>query len=632
MARTGQLAQESSAPGTPQASATIIAPKPRQSSAEETTAGFARKTIQGQTADAEPVAGATPQAQTAATVRQDYYEPPAPRRRTPIFWAAVLLWPILVLGGGGALIWAIQNQKPADDRPVDGTAVSELEEKLKKAKKLAASWQKQHADLGRRSEQDKKDAKNRYDTLRQRVTEAEEQARKAKNKTKELQSEIAELKKSNGTTARAPDKPRAGGDRNTTNGGNNSGNGNSAPVNQAAPDSIARSGVAKPIKLLNNSSRKTLGGEREICKAPEGSDNVKLVLPSALPEGFTTKKENRKFTVTYNMADDFGAKKKQLLLTLEIKDGKITATPKAIGISVDQRTHIKKLEELFLFSIMRVCASDQKELLTRRFSDVENAGLDLTKSMTKELRFPFELVNPVVRVTVDGTWKKEEGQGTTTPTIGTDSGAELSLLLAKAEKGTSFTARWGKGSSVSEIMEEMNKLLGEAKAAWAPIQNDQLTPPDSRKPLKGKPDTIVSQIHDTLLPAATTALGKQEFIRKHKAAMTARYQAKERFDDASARLRDKYKDGGKPSQKEKAGITALRQRLNKAKNKVNAYAKLYKSLADCQKKLNNISEKWRALTRRKEDVKKYSDLPVTIKSAVSGLILAEGTVKVGKKQ
>jgi hypothetical protein len=628
MARTGQPSQESTLPGTPQVSKTIIAPKSHRSSAANSTAVFASKTSLEQTADAEPVAEAAPEAQTATAVLPDYYEPPAPRRRTPIFWAAVLLWPILVLGGGGALIWAIQAQKTVAPPPVEAATVSELKEKLQKANTLATKWKKQHEILGETSKLEKDAAKKDHDTLKQRVTEAERQKAEKIIIIRDLESKIAKLEKSNATTAAGPNRPQPG-DNGNTNGGNNSGNGNSTPVNHGAPASVDRSGVTKPIKLKSNNLR-TLGGEQEICKAPKDSNSVTLIIPTALPEGFTAKEENLKFTVFYNIRNPMEKNtKNESLLTLEIKDGKIIATSKAISISHNQKTQIKNLEYLLRYAEMQVYDSSKKELLTRRFTKPENVDLALTKLKAEtNLKIPFETLNPVVTITANGIWKTVEGQGTATPIARTNSGAELelTLLLEKTEKGTSFTAKWGKGSSVSEITAEMNALLLEARRIWEQVRKsehdiDGKITLHSPPPDKGTPDTIISNIHGTLLQKAIKALHnpKSDFRKNRVAAQNA------------FKLVDNTLEKKRNGDIIWNGVPKTRRDKWKSLNgKVKAYRDLASALSNTYKpKLKAVLEKTIGLAKRKEDVEKYSELRVEIKA--KDLLLAEGIVEVGEK-
>jgi hypothetical protein len=200
------------------------------------------------------------------------------------------------------------------------------------------------------------------------------------------------------------------------------------------------------------------------------------------------------------------------------------------------------------------------------------------------------------------------------------------LLLEKTENGTSFTAKWGKGSSVREITMKMNDLVRKATEEWekvrknAQYKGDWLTQNTPRPP-----GTTILQIHDKLLPNAAAALKnpKLKFRQKRK-------KAHEDFARFCEKLPKKGKIG---HQKIDFGQMNVSQKTkhDKLKGTHDAYITLEKSLGACKTQINNILNEWKGMTKQMEDVKKYSKLPVKIKAKVSGLLLAEGIVEVGKK-
>ena len=575
--------------------------------------------------------------------------------RTPIFWAAVLLWPILVLAIGGALFWG---------------KFTEIHDSLVASQEDAKQLTEQLTQAGEKVDAQQRDIQKHNETikgLKGTVAVLEDERRGQETEIAQLNRDLTDARNArpeDGGGKGLDTTPTDGGEVAAANDGEEGGGGDQEGDGPAAPPSADPVEVT-PIVFLGEDSAAAVGGggdrttlaeKIKICLAPEGVNKIEATFPvdetKADLGNIEIGSDQDMFRMSYKATTSFAIEETVLIGEILIEEGYVVWHGKETVIKA-KNDDVEKAETLQTWlryaTLSMQDTNVAKDPTTHQFIVAEKVTLGLAEKAklvaSATLDIPFDICSPCFSVGIGstkptGAWETDASplEGKDTLILKSKSGVQLTVSIRKAtgdEEGAVLEAKWNKDSSPEELTEAIEKLAKEAGGKLVAIGKSAPEKLKDKSPSEAEAKEMTIQDVDKrlakFLPVIQDEIDKEAEDSKIAEAERNEQATEKKLRDALLSLLKAVvvnKKSWRPEiekwEKKKDGLLVnLESRLailkrilgdeknadlrdawgGAVKNCEGLQSKHNKAVAEAAKKRNEASGKaWRELRKFKEDV------------------------------
>lgn len=642
MARTGEL--DSQAPPEEHRQRMIIAPEPTRVPVEAAASGAAAASA---SADPEPIASKRPVETPAVRQQHVATAPTSGNPRKPVFWAAVILWPIVALAIGGTILWSTfgpsarpsetlrLSEKAQQELEASGGLVQTLEARIAQLERWEQKFKDAQTQLG--------DARRTSGELEDRIAAAQDRAAQAEQKLTGLREEIEKLKK-RGTpivSATPPEGPRKPPPDETP-------RSPVRPVGPAPENPVVTSGqqkftVCKLPQWIEGRSRAGLGMGRtlqanQVLCAVRNAAAVQLVLAQPLAETLKLSEDGSKFLWSKKKSS-FTDAEEIALGHAEVMDAKVVWRWEEMQATSAELALFTNLHEVVKYSTLHLQDSAGKEVGLCQFVVPAEMRVALSETEVSDtLPCSYDVCQPVWgRAVPPARWspKKDPSTGTVL-SVRSPSGVAVEFRIGRADEGQSalLRAKWASGCTPADLRREKAKADDRYDSAKQTFIDEvrkkyerflpEMEKAEAEKRLKAYREDIGKAVSEceVLLKRVNTEIGEVQGKRKALADTYPRLLPNREKEE-----KGKKKDPGPvPPEKEKKRWNSLGEELQKL---LSLRASLTTFLGKQRKPLAECAAAVKKATTKLNDVTSLARIEVAIVAEHSGALLGMLLLQIG---